>query len=184
MYDFDAVKAKNECVKWIRDWFEENGKGCNAVIGISGGKDSTVVAALCAEALGPERVIGVLLPDGVQPDISDSRELIEFLRIPGVELNISAAKDAMISGLEHINFLRNYFNRLRPITTQQARENLPPRLRMSALYLAAQCWNGRVSITATCRRTGSVTVPFMEIWPGTSVPSPALLSRKLLRLGA
>lgn len=145
MYDFDAVKAKNECVKWIRDWFEENGKGCNAVIGISGGKDSTVVAALCAEALGPERVIGVLLPDGVQPDISDSRELIEFLRIPGVELNISAAKDAMISGLEHINFLRNYFNRLRPITTQQARENLPPRLRMSALYLAAQCWNGRVS---------------------------------------
>lgn len=66
---FDAVKVKDKCVLWIRDFFERNGKGCNAVVGISGGKDSSVVAALCVEALGRERVIGVLMPQGVQPDI-------------------------------------------------------------------------------------------------------------------
>nr|MCR5746371.1 NAD(+) synthase [Lachnospiraceae bacterium] len=53
---FDAKKTKDECVKWIRDFFEENGKGCNAVLGISGGKDSSVAAALCVEALGKDRV--------------------------------------------------------------------------------------------------------------------------------
>ena len=66
---FDALKVKNDLVKWIRDWFEENGKGCNAVVGISGGKDSSTVAALCVEALGKDRVIGVLMPNGVQHDI-------------------------------------------------------------------------------------------------------------------
>ena len=59
---FDAIKVKDKCVLWIRDFFEKNGKGCNAGVGISGGKDSSVVAALCVEALGRERVIGVLLP--------------------------------------------------------------------------------------------------------------------------
>lgn len=144
MYKFDAVKAANDCIHWIREWFEENGKNCNAVIGISGGKDSTVVAALCAKALGPERVIGVMLPDGKQADIEYSRAVIKHLGITGVEMNISAAKDALMGCLEHLNFFRN-LNGLRPITTQQARENLPPRVRMAALYLAAQSWNGRVS---------------------------------------
>ena len=63
---FDAVKVKDECVQWIRDFFEENGPGCNAVLGISGGKDSSVAAALCVEALGKDRVIGVLMPCGEQ----------------------------------------------------------------------------------------------------------------------
>ena len=66
---FDAIKVKNDCVEWIRKFFEENGKGCNAIVGISGGKDSSVAAALCVEALGAERVIGVLMPCGVQHDI-------------------------------------------------------------------------------------------------------------------
>ena len=65
-YEFDALDAKDQCVKWIQDFFEENGKGCNAVVGISGGKDSSVVAALCVEALGRDRVIGVLMPNDVQ----------------------------------------------------------------------------------------------------------------------
>ena len=69
MYIFNAEKTKNECVQWIRDFFEKNGPGCNAVVGISGGKDSSVVAALCAEALGRDRVIGVLMPCGEQADI-------------------------------------------------------------------------------------------------------------------
>ena len=75
---FDAKKVKDACVQWIRDWFEENGPGCNAVLGISGGKDSSVCAALCVEALGVDRVIGVTMPNGVQPDIDDSIRLITF----------------------------------------------------------------------------------------------------------
>ena len=72
--EFDASKVKNELVAWIRDWFEENGRGCNAIVGISGGKDSSCVAALCVEALGRDRVIGVLMPNGEQADI-DMAEL-------------------------------------------------------------------------------------------------------------
>ena len=72
MNTFDPKKVKDQVVQWIRDWIEVNGKGCNAVIGISGGKDSSVVAALCAEALGKDRVIGVTMPNGIQPDIDDS----------------------------------------------------------------------------------------------------------------
>ena len=57
-------ELKNEIVQWIRDWFDQNGPGCNAIVGVSGGKDSSVVAALCVEALGKDRVIGVLMPQG------------------------------------------------------------------------------------------------------------------------
>ena len=66
MEKFNALKVKNDIVEWIRQWFEENGKGCNAVIGISGGKDSSIAAALCVEALGKNRVIGVTMPNTVQ----------------------------------------------------------------------------------------------------------------------
>ena len=76
---FDAVRIKDACVQWIRDWFQENGPGCNAVLGISGGKDSSICAALCVEALGVDRVIGVTMPNGVQPDIDDSFQLIKHL---------------------------------------------------------------------------------------------------------
>lgn len=76
---FDALKVKNECVEWIRDFFEKNGKGCNAVVGISGGKDSSIVAALCVEALGKDRVIGVLMPCGEQSDIDMAKLLVSHL---------------------------------------------------------------------------------------------------------
>ena len=69
MGDFQAEEVKNKCVAWIQKFFEENGPECNAIVGISGGKDSSVVAALCVEALGRERVIGVLMPCGVQDDM-------------------------------------------------------------------------------------------------------------------
>ena len=81
MYNFDAKKTKDDLVQWLRDWFEVNGDGCNAVIGISGGVDSSVVAALCVEALGKDRVIGVLMPEGRQADIGDSYALIQYLDI-------------------------------------------------------------------------------------------------------
>lgn len=144
MYTFDAVKARDKCVEWIADWFAENGMGCNAVIGISGGKDSTVVAALLARALGPTRVVGVMLPDGKQADIEDSKEIIDWLVINGIELNIGSVTRDIHSRLAEARIQRKYTG-INTLLTQQADENLPPRIRMAALYMVAQCCNGRVS---------------------------------------
>ncbi len=128
---FDALKAKNDCVNWIREFFEENGKGCNAVVGISGGKDSSVAAALCVEALGKDRVIGVLMPCGIQHDIDMAYLLVEHLGIKHYEVNIKDTMDAIISAM--------------PMElSTQARTNLPPRIRMSTLYAVSQTVNGRV----------------------------------------
>ena len=74
-YGFDVKKETANVVKWIQDFFKENGKGCNAVLGISGGKDSSVAAALCVKALGKDRVFGVLMPDNTQSDIDVSYDL-------------------------------------------------------------------------------------------------------------
>ena len=131
---FDAVKVKNECVAWIRDFFAENGPDCCAVVGISGGKDSSVVAALCVEALGRDRVIGVLMPCGEQADIDMAKLLVEHLGIRHFVVNIQDA----VEGLK----------RSIPMElTAQSRINLPPRIRMSALYAVSQCFNGRVANT-------------------------------------
>ena len=134
---FDVKKVTAEAIKWIQDWFEENGKGCNAVIGISGGKDSSVVAALCAAALGKERVYGILLPNGEQKDISDSLQLVEHLQIPYYISNIEKSYNAVIesmtlSGIE---------------MSEQTKINLAPRLRMTTLYAYSQSLNGRVANT-------------------------------------
>lgn len=128
---FNALKTKNDCVSWIRDFFAENGPDCNAVIGISGGKDSSVAAALCAEALGRERVIGVLMPNGKQADIDMSYRLVEHLKIRHYVIDINAA----VSGLTAAVPLE---------LTAQAKTNMPPRIRMTALYAVSQCCNGRV----------------------------------------
>lgn len=132
---FDAVKVKDACVAWIRDWFEENGPGCNAFLGISGGKDSSVAAALCAEALGTERVIGVTMPNGVQPDIDDSMQLIAHLGIRHYNVNIGAAFEALMADVEAA---------LGHEASRQTRINMAPRLRMTTLYAVSQSNNGRV----------------------------------------
>ena len=131
---FDAEKVKNECVAWIRRFFEENGKGCNAVVGISGGKDSSVVAALCVEALGKDRVIGVLMPCGVQHDIDMAELLVKHLDIKHYVINI---KDA-VEGLK---------NSMPFEMSAQTNINLPPRIRMATVYAVAQSHNGRVANT-------------------------------------
>ena len=133
---FNAVKVKNECVQWIKEWFEKNGKNCCAVIGISGGKDSSVVAALCVEALGKENVIGVLMPNGTQSDISDSLKLVDFLNIPNITVNIAEG----VSGI--LNNVRDCIG-----ISEQTRVNLPPRIRMATLYAVSQSLNGRVANT-------------------------------------
>ena len=133
---FDAEKVKNECVEWIKMFFEENGKGCNAIVGISGGKDSSVAAALCVEALGKDRVIGVLMPQGEQHDIDMAYMLVNHLDIKHYEINIKDTVDAMIE-----NFPKDV-----EISTQ-TRQNIPPRIRMSTLYAVSQSLNGRVCNT-------------------------------------
>ena len=132
---FDAKTVKDACVRWIRDWFEENGKGCNAVLGISGGKDSSVCAALCAEALGADRVIGVTMPNGVQPDIADSFRLIDHLGIRRYNVNVGPAFDALMAEVQA---------QLGQEASAQTRINMAPRLRMTALYAISQSNNGRV----------------------------------------
>lgn len=131
---FDAKKTKDECVKWIQNFFEENGKGCNAVVGISGGKDSSIVAALCAEALGKDRVIGVLMPCGVQHDIDMAKLLVEHLGIKHYIVNIE----------ETVNAIKSSFGFE---LSEQAKVNLPPRIRMAVLYAVSQSNNGRVANT-------------------------------------
>ena len=134
---FDAKKAKDGAVQWIRDWFEENGKGCNAVIGISGGKDSSIVAALCVEALGKERVIGVLMPNGEQRDIADAKALVAYLGIRNYVCNVKEAVDGVLRSLENAGVE----------ISRQTVVNLPPRIRMSTLYALSQSNNGRVANT-------------------------------------
>lgn len=134
MYTFNAEKVKNQCVEWIRRFFEENGPGCNAVVGISGGKDSSIVAALCVEALGKERVIGVLMPNGEQADIDMAKLLVEHLDIKHYIINIKDAVDGLKNSIPFE-------------LSSQSVQNLPPRIRMSTLYAVSQSNNGRVANT-------------------------------------
>lgn len=133
---FDAKKVKNEIVEWIRNWFEQNSKDCMAVVGISGGKDSSVVAALCVEALGKNRVIGVLMPQGEQSDIEYSKMLVDFLDITRITCNIEGAVNEVLESFEGV---------VSP--TPQTTTNLPARIRMATLYAISQSVNGRVANT-------------------------------------
>ncbi|MBE7021852.1 MAG: NAD(+) synthase [Ruminococcaceae bacterium] len=133
---FQAEKVRQACVEWIRDFFEQNGKDCNAVVGISGGKDSSVVAALCVEALGRDRVIGVLMPCGEQPDIDCAQLLVKHLGIKSYTVNV---KDAVEGVLNHLP--------KELVVATQTRTNLPPRIRMATLYAVSQSCNGRVANT-------------------------------------
>lgn len=127
----NVEKVKNECVQWIRDFFEQNGPGCNAVIGISGGKDSSIAAALCVEALGKDRVIGVLMPNGVQGDIDCAYKLVNHLGIKYYEINVKETIDSITKALP-----------FEP--SVQTVTNIPPRVRMTTLYAVSQSHNGRV----------------------------------------
>lgn len=134
-YRFNVEKVTEECIAWIHDWFQKNGKGCKAVIGISGGKDSSVVAALCCQALGKDRVLGVLMPEGDQPDIEDAYQLCDYLDIQHITVNISPA----VRALKH-----EIKPELGDHWSLQTSINLPPRIRMATLYAVAQTVNGRV----------------------------------------
>lgn len=135
MDNFNAVEIKDKCVNWIREFFAQNGADCNAIVGISGGKDSSVVAALCVEALGKERVFGVLMPCGKQEDIDMARNLVSHLGIESMEINIANAVKSVLLEMESIEI------------SEQTKTNLPARIRMAALYAVSQSKNGRVANT-------------------------------------
>lgn len=147
MYHFDVNSAIENCCRWIQDWFAENGDGCPAVLGVSGGKDSSVCAALLCKALGVHRVIGVLMPRGEQPDIDDSILLCKHLGIKNVTVNVGEAIDAVEKAVASVT----------PISTQ-AQINLPPRIRMTTVYAISQSVGGRVANTCN----------FSEDWVGYS----------------
>ena len=130
---FNAKKVTEECVNWIREFFRANGPDCNAVIGISGGKDSSVAAALCVKALGKDRVIGVLMPCGEQHDIDMAYKLVNHLGIKHYLVNVEAA----VKGI--MDTVSNEMD-LSPQTVM----NIPPRIRMTTLYAVSQSCNGRV----------------------------------------
>lgn len=134
---FNAGKVKNELIEWIRGYFEQNGKDCNAVVGISGGKDSSLTAALCVQALGKDRVYGVLMPQGEQHDIDYSKELVSHLGIKHFNINIKNSVDALLASIKESG----------PSLNRQATINIPARIRMTTLYAVSAVVNGRVANT-------------------------------------
>lgn len=131
----DVKTLTNQCVDWIKNWFEnESGGAKGVVIGISGGKDSTVVAGLCVKALGKDRVLGVLMPNGEQPDINDSIAICEYLGIKCKLVNIQKIYDAFLNTLcEETVF-----------PSDHTQTNIPPRIRMTTLYAIGQEFGLRV----------------------------------------
>jgi NAD+ synthase len=135
---FDAKKVRQQIVAWISDYFQNPGSPSpetKAVIGISGGKDSSIVAALCVEALGKERVFGVLMPQGEQHDIDMSYELCKTLGIEYVVINIG----------EPVQTLYHQFAEAGITPNPAATINTPARIRMATLYAISGIVGGRVS---------------------------------------
>ena len=133
----EIINVKN----WIKDYFAKNGPGHNAIIGISGGKDSTIAAKLLVDALGKDRVIGVKMPCGEQHDISVSNDVIDYLGIKSYEVNIQDACNAYYANLSKAIYgqpLSTKFLDKRIVT------NAPARERMNVLYGIAAVNNGRV----------------------------------------
>ncbi len=134
--EFNVEKVTGELIEWVKNWFEKNGKDCNAIVGISGGKDSSVVAALMVKALGVDRVIGVLMPNHEQSDIADAKQLVAHLGIRHYIVNIGKATDAL---MECVSDATGWGE-----VSSQTRINMPPRIRMTTLYAISQSMNGRV----------------------------------------
>lgn len=140
---FDANKETQNIIKWIQDWFSENGPEASAVIGLSGGKDSTIVASLLVKALGKDRVVGVLMPDGEQKDIADSKKVARILGIRSYTVNIHEAVCGEYRALEEAGLA----------VSKDARINTPPRIRMTTLYAVAQSLPEGGRVANTCNRS-------------------------------
>ncbi len=154
---YDYRQIADEMISWLRGWFSENGPQSPAVIGISGGKDSTVVAALCARALGPDRVIGVLMPNQTQSDLDVAKKVVTTLGIHGLLVNIGDSYQDVLKSVDNADYLTP----TSVITlSAQSKVNLGPRIRMATLYAISQSVNGRVSCNGNRseRFTGYFTI--------------------------
>ncbi|MBQ9281183.1 MAG: NAD(+) synthase [Treponema sp.] len=153
-YAFDAEKIAAEVISWIQKWVSENGnEQTKVVVGVSGGKDSSVVSALLVKALGKDRVIGVMMPNGEQKDISDSQTLVSYLGIKHFTVNIAKAYEGIQKSFADAGVIVKKEN----VTEKQTNDSLldsfsavfktntPARLRMVTLYgIGAQIGNCRV----------------------------------------
>lgn len=129
---FDVKEQAENCVVWIREYFRNNSNDAKCIIGISGGKDSSVAAALCVKALGENNVYGVLMPQGEQFDIQYSYDLCKFLGIQYTVVNINKTVSMLEDAIKPLRF------------NIQATINTPARIRMTTLYAIAAISNGRV----------------------------------------
>ena len=136
--EFNAKEQLPGLIEWMRQMMQSCG-GKTAVVGISGGKDSSVVAALCVEAYGRENVYGVLMPNGVQPDIDYSRDLVDFLQLPHSTINIHDAVEGVLQQMELVGIP----------ATRMTKVNLPSRIRMTSLYAVAQSLPGGIVINTS-----------------------------------
>lgn len=170
---FDANKVKDQLVQGIRDWFDKNGKGCKAVIGLSGGKDSTIVAALCVEALGKENVITVGIPDKGQ-NLNGADEIAKYLGVEFRVVNIDKITEAISHSLYYKGSVR---------LSAQAEQNIPPRVRMLVLYAVSQSFNGRV--IGTCNASENYIGYFTKYGDGASdfEPIAELTVHELYQIG-
>ena len=153
---FNANTVKDKLIQGIRDWFEKNGKGCNAVIGLSGGKDSTIVAKLCADALGPDRVYGVGIPDSKQ-GVNEADEIAKWMGIHYATVNIGQLTTGVYAQTNNIFGVQ---------MSAQAEQNIPPRMRMLVLYAVSQTMNGRV--IGTCNASENYIGYFTKYGDGAS----------------
>lgn len=142
-------EIKDRLVDWIRDYFDHNGPGCTAVVGISGGKDSSVTAALCVEALGKDRVLGVLMPNGIQSDIADAIALVEHLDIKHLVVNIGDTTKALTAAIEGAKG----FDLVAAGMSRDSIINMPARLRMTTLYAVGQSLSKGGRVANTCNRS-------------------------------
>ena len=142
-------EIKDRLVDWIRDYFDHNGPGCTAVVGISGGKDSSVTAALCVEALGKDRVLGVLMPNGIQSDIADAIALVEHLDIKHLVVNIGNTTKALTAAIEGAEG----FDLVAASMSRDSIINMPARIRMTTLYAVGQSLPKGGRVANTCNQS-------------------------------
>ena len=168
------LRLTKDVIQWIKDYYKDNPDG-KAIIGISGGKDSTICAALLVEALGADRVVGVMMPNGLQADIADSRKVCELLGIYSLEVNIEEAYDGIVDNIaialnNNAARLKNGFWTVHG--NSMVKTNLPARLRMATLYAVAALYpNSRVVNTSNwseryigyCTKGGDTVADFSPL---------------------
>lgn len=173
MNKFNAKKVTEQLIQGIRDWFERNGNGCNAILGLSGGKDSTIICKLCVEALGSDRVIAVGIPDKGQ-NLHEADEIAKWMGVDFRVVNIGSITDA----IKHETY---YGGNVR--LSEQAEQNIPPRVRMLILYAISQSNNGRV--VGTCNASENYIGYFTKYGDGASdfEPIAELTVHELYQIG-